>query len=919
MTSKVRLPTGLRVRKVLTPSDLVTRAVAAELAAISTGLSGTARPATLAQIFPEGMAGLVTFTPPAAGWYQIALSDNTRNNDPRCAFDCIVAITGSGTEGSIVAHVTNDSTGNNGSITIVHATPAIAFTQLRLRTVGTQTALDVYTTGSGMSCAAVVANVTAALNGVAAQAGLAPGGGTVTQTLLTSQNGTSVSWVANAAGWYCVATSDNATYADYRCGFNCTVNVYGGVGVTQGQLELIASNDSTGTQAVLTLVHAAANAPITAARLRADGSNHTALDVYVNSSSADIDVEVAPVLGAWNGASAQAGISALGGTVEASLNLDINATGTNQTGSGHSGLAGKFNLLLNSGDFYYGGNHIGTGGGPGVDGINDGATYARVKETELTTGFVKQINDGTTVRNAADIGTVVKVGGHIQSSAIVDGRAEGVGTTVGNIDSTGIVLAAGVDFSRAYTNKTQDNVPDGATYVRGLASEHTLNAWDASKATNANSQNQYLSAVTGTQRNMIPDSDFKYHNVYWSNNGLTIERPSFGGGFANNALAYVGNGSASGYNYSQTTAIPVQSNTTYTVSVLMDATHITTGNLLFVIENANRSTNYLSLVQAAGTRSRVQGTFTTGAGVSNVYAEANTNNATIVNGDAVYWDSPQMEPGSVMTGYRSTDDQNGWAIYTGSGPVTIPQNTFSYTSTTTSIQVSWVSFGWYNADTTSVNAGSGSNTNTTGLASNSAYFFYQYYSTISTTINFPAGGAGSTGYAYPSRNSLASAIQNYAGNVPLSNGGMQCNTTASGTGGGSGGGLACLHPHTAIQTRRGDIQARELQVGDEQPTPDGWQPVVAISRRLQTAWITVSTDEGPSLTVTPSHPFVQADGEYIQAKALKIGMLLKGQGRLYAISKLEARTDDVECVMHEVVRHLYYANGLLMHNGTQKP
>lgn len=51
--------------------------------------------------------------------------------------------------------------------------------------------------------------------------------------------------------------------------------------------------------------------------------------------------------------------------------------------------------------------------------------------------------------------------GEIKLQAPIVGRTEGIGTTVAKIDSGGVVLAAGVDFSRAYVNKNTDNIADG--------------------------------------------------------------------------------------------------------------------------------------------------------------------------------------------------------------------------------------------------------------------------------------------------------------------------------------------------------------------------------------------------------------------------------------------------------------------------
>lgn len=52
--------------------------------------------------------------------------------------------------------------------------------------------------------------------------------------------------------------------------------------------------------------------------------------------------------------------------------------------------------------------------------------------------------------------------GQINASTIIQGRTEGIGTTVGHIDNTGAALAPMVDFSRPYLNKTTDHINDGA-------------------------------------------------------------------------------------------------------------------------------------------------------------------------------------------------------------------------------------------------------------------------------------------------------------------------------------------------------------------------------------------------------------------------------------------------------------------------
>ncbi len=65
------------------------------------------------------------------------------------------------------------------------------------------------------------------------------------------------------------------------------------------------------------------------------------------------------------------------------------------------------------------------------------------------------------------------IAGEIAANAKIQGRTEGIGTTVGNIDSTGVALPDGIDFARSYVNKQLDSIPDGATFVRTVPNEKT--------------------------------------------------------------------------------------------------------------------------------------------------------------------------------------------------------------------------------------------------------------------------------------------------------------------------------------------------------------------------------------------------------------------------------------------------------------
>lgn len=58
-------------------------------------------------------------------------------------------------------------------------------------------------------------------------------------------------------------------------------------------------------------------------------------------------------------------------------------------------------------------------GNVNLDGMPNGSTYARVKGSELASGTVKQLNDGTNVRTAANVAAIVNSSGQLPSSTAI--------------------------------------------------------------------------------------------------------------------------------------------------------------------------------------------------------------------------------------------------------------------------------------------------------------------------------------------------------------------------------------------------------------------------------------------------------------------------------------------------------------------
>jgi hypothetical protein len=102
------------------------------------------------------------------------------------------------------------------------------------------------------------------------------------------------------------------------------------------------------------------------------------------------------------------------------------------------------------------------------DYLPDGTTYQRVKATELSSGTVKQVNDGTNTRTAAQITGVVD-----STSSASQGEIIG-GSKVTTVTKTALTLqqihdSVSATTAGGYSASGLDNVSDGTTYKRVLA------------------------------------------------------------------------------------------------------------------------------------------------------------------------------------------------------------------------------------------------------------------------------------------------------------------------------------------------------------------------------------------------------------------------------------------------------------------
>ena len=271
---------------------------------------------------------------------------------------------------------------------------------------------------------------------------------------------------------------------------------------------------------------------------------------------------------------------------------------------------------------------------------------------------------------------------------------------------------------------------------------------------------------------------------------------------------------------------------------------------------------------------------------------------------------------------NNVDPSTASVLARGSIPPALPATTFSYTSTTSQIALSWSAFTLYRADGTTVAMASGSQT-ITGLSSGTTYKFYPYLVDTGGTTGAVVWVSGGTGVGSPTMaytaagDAVAASTTSQRGNVPLN--GLQASTTSSGTGGGLGGGGGCMHPKTDVRTSLGWVKAEDLAIGDAVIGPDGLQTITHLKREICSEWYRVTSDHlAPSVvTVTGSHKFYRPNGDTVKAADLRLGDLIKTVADHALVTGLELIEEARELVGIQVPEpHLYYVGrySLLCHN-----
>ena len=231
--------------------------------------------------------------------------------------------------------------------------------------------------------------------------------------------------------------------------------------------------------------------------------------------------------------------------------------------------------------------------------------------------------------------------------------------------------------------------------------------------------------------------------------------------------------------------------------------------------------------------------------------------------------------------------------------------TFSYSSTSTTIKWTWTAFTIYNPDGSSYSVPANSTGTTfSGLTASTTYNF-GFYVTVSTGIctvilSDVSGGTGASSAAQIQQTINGDGNVGINWNVPVA-------TTSSGSGGGSGGGGGggqhCFSPNTLLLDQRaisgisrGDLVWVERANGE--------RVLRSVAEVIETDYCGMMHRVGENALVKPNHLFRRADGSWTRADEL-FPETKHYSGKVW---NLHIETDD------EQERNYVLRDGLVAHN-----
>jgi Bacterial Ig-like domain (group 3)/NHL repeat len=181
---------------------------------------------------------------------------------------------------------------------------------------------------------------------------------------------------------------------------------------------------------------------------------------------------------------------------------------------------------------------------------------------------------------------------------------------------------------------------------------------------------------TVSTTNLIPDSDFvnglwTFDNTPIAGSDMPIVDGAGPGGA--NAFVYTGAGSPAGFNVNNTPAISVTPGDTYTLSIFIDPTQVTSGTVVAELTNMGINSFLCPIVAGVGQPAqRYSATCTIPSGMTQVLVITDPDNATVSSGGKVIWSQPQLEQASeegpyIQTGTVAAAGFGGKATFSTSG------------------------------------------------------------------------------------------------------------------------------------------------------------------------------------------------------------------------------------------------------------
>ncbi|MDE1988920.1 MAG: hypothetical protein KGI82_00495 [Betaproteobacteria bacterium] len=571
--------------------------------------------------------------------------------------------------------------------------------------------------------------------------------------------------------------------------------------------------------------------------------------------------------------------------------------------------------------------------------------------------------------------------------------AQGAGRANAAIDSTNVVVTTGIDLSRAYTNKTLTNIPDGGARfaVTNIAGGNAVSYVDAnnralidfSQPGHLNKTADYIPA--GTTYGISP--------LHVGAEGL-VQNGDFINGFAGwsppaGAEIQTGNGPFTNAQYVAFTSpqfTQLISTRSY-ASNPGDVYHVSgwawqsvanaavLGILCYDGAGNYLSAQYVSLGSSTGTWGQISGSVTVPSNcayfkVFGAQQASGTNEVlfTAINLykirslDTEVSDGPttyQRMPIANMDGNRralidfsqsghlnkslqylpdgggryaslnasaygisAVDSSNRVATINGAvsplGSIVTGSSTVgvSYTSTTTSVTISWTAGTLNRMDGTQTNVSSGSVT-VTGLTASTTYYAAMYWDEVAQAISFVTGESGAIGtpaILYSSEDPTVGWQAQLQAHLNL--GWVPVATPASGGGGGNGSTGCCLRGTQPIELASGVMrEAQELTTGDVLTSPTGPTRITQLRFEPWREWYRVEFNDGRVLELAADHRFVDPSGAQIHVRDLKLQDIVQARGCYLSVARLEVCTDvDLKVSIEVQSPHVYYVDGVLSHN-----